>query len=79
MDWRAHIEVNEKVLSGKPVIKGTRISIEHIINLLASGWTEKQILDNYSRLTKENLKAVFSYIQEIIKDGLFYNEPVKHG
>lgn len=77
MDWREHIETNENVLLGKPVIKGTRISVEHIIDILAAGWTEEQILENYPRLSKENLQAVFAYIQEIIKDGLIYNKPVK--
>jgi len=77
LDWRVYIETNENVLFGKPVIKGTRISVEHIINLLASGWTEQQILENYPRLTKEKLQAVFAYIKDIIKDGLIYNEPMK--
>lgn len=77
MRWQEHIEVNEKILVGKPVIKGTRISVEHIINLLASGWNEQQILDNYPRVTKEKLQAVFSYLQECMKDGLMFNKPLK--
>jgi len=77
MNWRNYIETNDNILVGKPVIKGTRLSVEHIINLLASGWTEQQILENYPRLNKESLRAVFSYIQEFIKDGLFYNQPLK--
>jgi uncharacterized protein (DUF433 family) len=74
MDWRIHIEINENILFGKPVIKGTRLSVEHIINLLASGWNEQQILENYPRLTKESLQAVFLYIEDIMKDGLIYKE-----
>lgn len=77
MDWRIHIETNENILVGKPIIKGTRLSVEHIIGLLASGWTEQQILENYPRLSKESLQAVFGYIQEFMKDGLFFNEPLK--
>lgn len=77
MNWKQHIETNEKILTGKPVIKGTRISVEHIINLLAAGWTEQQILDNYPRLKMENLQAVFAYIKDIIEDGMIYNEPLK--
>ncbi len=77
MDWNRHIETNDKVLAGKPVIKGTRLSVEHIVNLLASGWDEKQVLENYPRLTKENLQAIFAYIRDCLKDGLMYNEPVK--
>ena len=77
MDWKEHIETNENILIGKPVIKGTRISVEHIIDLLAAGWTEKQILDNYPRLKLENLQAVFAYIKDIMEDGMIYNEPGK--
>jgi len=77
MDWRDHIEVNEEVLVGKPVIKGTRLSVEHVINLFASGWTEQQILDNYPRLTKNDLQAIFFYIQEGLKDGLMFNKPLR--
>jgi len=60
MNWNNIIVSDKEVLIGKPTIKGTRISVDHIISLLAQGWTEQQILDNYPRLTKESLKAVFS-------------------
>ncbi|RRO21906.1 DUF433 domain-containing protein [Flavobacteriaceae bacterium 14752] len=78
MKWKSHIEVNDNVLVGKPVIKGTRISVEHIVNLLASGWSENQILENYPRLKKEDIQSVFAYLQDIIKDGMLYNEPQKY-
>ena len=77
MNWKAYIEVNDQILVGKPIVKGTRLSVEHIIGLLASGWTEQQILENYPRLSKESLQAVFGYIQDFLRDGLFYNEPLK--
>lgn len=77
MNWRMYIETNDSVLCGKPVIKGTRLSVEHIISLLASGWSENQILENYPRLSKESLQAVFQYIQDIIQDGLIYEKPLK--
>lgn len=73
MEWETYISADENVLLGKPTVKGTRISVEHIIGLLAQGWTEKQILDNYPRLTNESLKAVFSYIQACLKDGLLHS------
>ncbi len=77
MNWKSYIEVNENVLVGKPVLKGTRISVEHIISLFVAGWTENQILDNYPSLNKESLKAVFAFIQELIKDVMIYENPVK--
>lgn len=73
MEWQTHISSDDAVLLGKPTIKGTRISVEHIIGLLAQGWTEQQILENYPRLTSESLPAVFSYIQDCLKDGLLYS------
>jgi uncharacterized protein (DUF433 family) len=63
MKWQDYIVSDQNVLLGKPVIKGTRISVHHILSLLAQGWTEEKILNNHPRLTSESLKAVFSYMQ----------------
>jgi uncharacterized protein (DUF433 family) len=76
MNWREYIISDKEVLLGKPIIKGTRLSVEHIVSLLAQGWTENQILENYPRLTKLSLQAVFSYIQDCINDGLLFT-PMK--
>jgi uncharacterized protein (DUF433 family) len=62
--WQKYIVSDNKVLLGKPVIKGTRISVEHIIGLLAQGWTEEEILENFPRLEKNSIYAVFSYGKE---------------
>jgi len=59
IDWRKHIHSNPEILLGKPVVKGTRLSVEFILGLFAEGWTEQQILENYPTLTKERLRAVF--------------------
>ncbi len=75
VNWQEHIVTDKAVLLGKPVIKGTRLSIDHLIGLLAQGWSENQIIENYPRLTLDDLKAVFSYIQECMKDGLLYELP----
>jgi uncharacterized protein (DUF433 family) len=76
MNWKDYIVSDKEVLLGKPAIKGTRISVEYVVGLLAQGWNETQILENYPRLTKESLQAVFSYIQECIHDGLLFS-PIK--
>jgi len=73
MNWRTHIVSDKEILLGKPTIRGTRIAVEFIVELLASGWTEQQILDNYPQLKKEDLQAVFAYIHECIQDGLMYD------
>jgi uncharacterized protein (DUF433 family) len=72
MNWRERIVSDESVLLGKPTVKGTRISIEFILERLADGWTEQQILENYPRLTQADLQAVFSYTSECLKDGLMF-------
>ena len=74
MNWSQYIVSDKEILLGKPTIKGTRISVEHIIALKANAWTEQQILDNYPSLTIDALHAVFSYIQACIKDNLLYAE-----
>jgi uncharacterized protein (DUF433 family) len=76
MNWKDHIVSDKEILLGKPIIKGTRLSVEHIIGLLAQGWSENQILENYPRLTKESIQAVFLYLQDCIKDGLLFS-PIK--
>lgn len=72
MEWQNYIVSDKEVLLGKPTIKGTRISVEHIVGLLAQGWTENEILENFPRLSKESLQAVFAYIQDCINDGLLF-------
>lgn len=72
MDWRKHIDSDPSVLIGKPVIKGTRIAVEFLLQLLAEGWTEEQILENYPTLTRESLQAVFAFTAECIHDEAVY-------
>jgi uncharacterized protein (DUF433 family) len=55
------IVVDPEILVGKPVIKGTRIPVYLIIEFLANGLTEEEILDQYPTLTKEDIKAALLY------------------
>ena len=57
MNWQDRINVDSKVLVGKPVIKGTRIAVEFLVELLANGWTLDQILKNYPQLTADDIHA----------------------
>ncbi|MEM6647401.1 MAG: DUF433 domain-containing protein [Bacteroidota bacterium] len=61
MNWEDRIEVRTDVLVGKPVIKGTRLAVEFIVDLFAHGWTEQQILDNYPGVTSEDIRACLQY------------------
>jgi len=74
-DWRNRITVNPKILAGKPIIKGTRISVEVILDLLANGWTTEQILENYPQLKREDITAVLKYATEILKEERVYSLP----
>jgi uncharacterized protein (DUF433 family) len=75
MDWRDRIEVNPKILVGKPVIKGTRLAVEFILDLLAERWTHEQILKSYPQLTEEDIWAVLAYAAETIKQEKVYPVP----
>lgn len=66
MSWQQHIISNEQVLLGKPTIKGTRISVELIIEHLNNGWDKKMILESYPTISPEQLDAAFAFIKECI-------------
>ena len=61
MDWREYIHSDPRILVGKPVVKGTRLSVEFILGLFAAGWTEQQVLENHPTLTPEALRAVHQF------------------
>ncbi|MBM3178738.1 MAG: DUF433 domain-containing protein [Chloroflexi bacterium] len=61
MDWQNHIIVDPKILVGKPVIKGTRLAVEFIVDLLAQGWAESEILRNYPGITHDDVTACLKY------------------
>lgn len=73
MDWREHIETDPQVMGGKPVLKGTRITVEILLEWLAAGWSEEQLFANYPRLTPEGLKAVFAFSRELVSEQLYHS------
>ncbi len=68
MEWQDRIEVDPKVLVGKPVIRGTRIAVEFLLELLAEGWTDEEILKNYPQLAADDIHAALHYAVESLKD-----------
>jgi uncharacterized protein (DUF433 family) len=74
-DWRSRTTVNPEILAGKPIIKGTRISVEHILDLLANGWTTETILENYPQLKKQDIPAVLRYATQMMKEEKVYPLP----
>jgi|CXWL01.1.fsa_nt_gi uncharacterized protein (DUF433 family) len=61
MNWKERIIVDPKILVGKPVIKGTRLAVEFIVELPAQGWAESEILRNYPGITHEDIAACLMY------------------
>lgn len=72
MNWRDRIHSDPEILSGKPVVKGTRLSVDFILSLFAAGWTEDQVLENYPTLTREDLRAVFAFAADCMQTEVFY-------
>lgn len=66
MDWQDKIVLDANILVGKPVIKGTRLAVELIIDLLAQGWSETDILRNYNGLTREDIQACLAYASAVL-------------
>lgn len=75
MDWQVRIVIDPAVLAGKPVIKGTRISVELIIDLLGRGWTVENILEEYEHLTREDIQACLAYAGDMLKSERVYLVP----
>ena len=64
MGWEERIELRPEVLVGKPVIRGTRISVELVIELLADGWTTEEIVESYPHLVADDIRACLHYADE---------------
>jgi len=72
MNWQDYIVSDNNILLGKPTIKGTRISIELILELFSSGWTEQQILESYPTVSSESMRAVFEYLKTCIQQEFYF-------
>lgn len=70
-DWKDRIVVDPDILVGKPTIKGTRISVELILDRLSDGWTMEDILASYPNLTREDVLSALSFAAELFKEETF--------
>ena len=71
----SRIILDPSVLAGKPIIKGTRISVDLVLELLASGWKESAILNEYPGLGHEDILACIRYAQEIVREERVFATP----
>lgn len=75
MDWRERIVIDPNILVGKPVIRGTRLAVEFIVELLSQGWSEQEILRNYPGITREDIRACLAYATEMLQSEKVYLVP----
>ena len=70
MDSQAldRIVVNKDILVGKPTIRGTRISVELVLGMMADGWTEQEILEDFRSLVHEDIVACLAFARDIIAE-----------
>ncbi len=75
MPWSERIVVDAEVLAGKPVIRGTRLAVEFILELLAAGQSERDLLDNYPGLTRQDILACLAYASYLAHEYKAYPIP----
>jgi uncharacterized protein (DUF433 family) len=76
MLWPGRIVVDPEVLDGKPVIRGTRLAVEFILELLAAGQSETDILAGYPGLTRDDIRACLAYASYLAREYKGYPLPV---
>lgn len=72
MDWEARITVDPQILVGKPVIRGTRLAVEFMLDLLTQGWSYNEILRNYPGIEQADILACLAYARDILRDEKVY-------
>ena len=66
MKWQDYIEERKEIMLGKPVFKGTRLTVEHVLQELGSGMSEPELLANYPTLKAEHLRAAALYAAAVL-------------
>ncbi len=64
--WQDYIEERKEVMMGKPVFKGTRLTVEHVLNELGTGMRYEELLENYSTLKPEHIQAALLYAAAVV-------------
>jgi uncharacterized protein (DUF433 family) len=67
MRWQDRITLDPHVLVGKPIVKGTRISVEFVVDLMGRGWTQDEILGEYDHLRPDDIQACLAYASDVLK------------
>lgn len=72
MNWQDQVTVDPRTMTGKPVIRGTRIAAEFVIDLLERGYSREQIIQQYPHLTEKNIQACLAYAKELLQTERVY-------
>jgi uncharacterized protein (DUF433 family) len=83
MNWRDHIHSNPDILGGKPVVKGTRISVELIFEFMADGASVADVVDAFTNVSKADVLAAFGYAGQVVgttcKNSIPFGNPADRG
>lgn len=75
MSWEERITIDPTVLAGKPIVKGTRMAVEFVIDLLGRGWSVERVLREYDHLTAADVQACLAYAGDVLKSERVYLTP----
>jgi uncharacterized protein (DUF433 family) len=73
--WQDRIEIDPARLGGKPVVRGSRITVELVVGMVADGWSEARILDEYPTLTAEDVRACLHYAAAMLREERRFSLP----
>ena len=76
IDWEDYIDADPEVMVGKPVVAGTRLTVEHLLELLADGWTHEMLLESYPILTEDAIRAIYAFAAEVVGEQRFFSVPL---
>ena len=65
--WKGRIVTNPEILSGKPIVSGTRISVELILDHLAANWSIAELIENYPDITQEDIWAALAFAADVMR------------
>ena len=73
MNWQQYISLNPEVMTGKPVIKGTRITVELLLERLGNGWTMEQLMESFPHLSPDSIRACLLYAADSVRNEIIPN------
>jgi uncharacterized protein (DUF433 family) len=68
VDWRGRTTSDPSIMAGKPIVKGTRISVDLILGWLANGWSVDDILASYPHIAREDVQAALAFAAELLRE-----------